>query len=787
MSDIIRPGYGRGDLRAALLPALSLSSPRPPLTPALSTGGFSFHTPNTSPAESGPGVVQFGHCLNLEKQRDKILNKIDAPDVQFEVNNNDKCVNATFSPGFFAKVAKPTFYGRSKGSSFKHPATSFLITEYVPQQDAAGVDQSLMLRLAFTAQGVECSMTIHVYNTTQRLLVQGDRVMPDGNTAAVWFMKNVLADYFSSMAKSQHADISNFHDALLTLASMPSSTASRAGKGKKAAGSGSRPDCTFCSKPVNGRGKLTPCASGNCTGYMHKSCEEKHECTSACSRKRRADEVSFFNFDQDEISEAPGPLPVISVTPSPTNDSSLSSVVSVTEAASSAPPLLPITSCQVATSCTTTNNLINTRQMALPYTTSITAFATLPSITFTSAAPIFSTSAAPPLPDKSVRPKVTKPPAKRARGIATTPEEVNNEYLTRELSFAKTKITSLEASLKDRDDRIGLLKDRIASMEDPLNVSLRSQYLRPVVPPPEAQSRAVPPAQNGSFQVQGVAPLDQAPAASLITAHHAAPSQQPPPASLSNSEPLTEVMAELSLIRQQVATLQNTVSNITQPCSSNTTSPSAASLHVPSPSAASLNAPQSSRSPSGRRGSRRSSAAQVNNQRGNLPIYGAGCWVNGVPNSRDAPRRTLLGPPPPNVAPWSWLPTAAAKKSAALNPSKPSSISHSESKSNQISRSAGPLKTAPAAQLKKHLWSNKGIKLGGQAILADDQQTVRLRIANQRIAKLPSTRPPPSMPSTGPATTSAPSGPPTSSPKGAAVPNIPVQNRFDVISEEGNE
>ena len=42
-------------------------------------------------------------------------------------------------------------------------------------------------------------------------------------------------------------------------------------------------------------------------------------------------------------------------------------------------------------------------------------------------------------------------------------------------------------------------------------------------------------------------------------------------------------------------------------------------------------------------------------------------------------------------------------------------------------------------------------------------------------------------PSKQPATTSAPSGPPTSSPTGVAVPNIPVQNRFDVISEEGNE
>ena len=801
MSDQAPPG--QGGLLAAL-PPLDLVSPPP--SPDI------FHTPSALPAESGADVLQFGHYLNLEKQRAKILDNIDAPDVQFELKDLGKCVNAKFSPGFYAKVAKPIFYGRTKGSSFQHPSTSFLITEYVPQQDAAGLDQSLLLKLAFTAQGVECSMTIHVYNSSQSLLLQGDRIMPDGNTVAIWFVKHILADYFAAMAKTQHADISAFHDALLTLASTPSTATSKSGKGRKASSSAPRPYCQLCSKQIIGRGKITPCSAGQCTGWMHSLCETKHKCTSPCSRKRRPDDVSFFTFDQDEIAEAESYQPVVSLTPPFT----CAAITSLPVTTSVDTPIysssLPVTSCQVATSCITTENLITTRQMAMPYTTTISAFTTLPSITFTSAAPILATSAAPPLPQTSVRPKTaSKPPPKKARnGVATTPHEIEVEFLTRELSFAKTKITSLEASLKDRDDRIDILKERMLSMEDPINASLRSRYLNPV-PAPQTQGTAP--------QVQGVSPLVQAAAPHAQVAAppaQAAASQglplpancvaplnlQQPPPPLSHPQPIIEVMAELSLLRQQVSTLQNTVSNIMQPGFSNTAIPSA--LSVPVSSAAPMTTPQTSHSSvAGKRVGHKTAAAQVSKQSGNLPVYGAGCWINGIPNgktvSRDAPRRILIGPPPPNVAPWSWLPTAARKNFA--KPANPSSSAQPESKGNQLSRSAGSFRAAQhvkisqpvsTAQPKKHLWTNKGIKLGGPTISHDDQQTARLR--DQRLAAIAFRNQPPAATSTLPASSSAPpplstsSAPPLSSTSSlTAVPAIPVQNRFDVFSGEGNE
>ena len=75
-----------------------------------------------------------------------------------------------------------------------------------------------------------------------------------------------------------------------------------------------------------------------------------------------------------------------------------------------------------------------------------------------------------------MRPK-TKPPGKKSRTTpATTPEGVQVEYLTHEVSFAQTKITSLEAVLRDRDDSIKIMGERIKSLESPHFSNLRSSY-----------------------------------------------------------------------------------------------------------------------------------------------------------------------------------------------------------------------------------------------------------------------------------------------------------------------
>ena len=258
------PGQPGAGLAALVLPHPNpqclLSSPGP------LSDGSTFHTPPIQPLASD--VFQFSHNLNAEKQMAKILGNTETPSVTLEINDGGNSVNLKCNAGFFIKVAKPTFYGLSLGYSFVHPTTSFLVTEFTHQKDASGIDQSLKLRLSFTVQGVAAFITIHVYNSTQALLVQGTRIMPDSTTAAVWFTKNMLHDHFASKAALHQDEISAFHDALLHLGS--NSSVSSAGKKKNQMPAKPRPDCVVCSAKITGNSKPVACPAGQCTGMMHK-------------------------------------------------------------------------------------------------------------------------------------------------------------------------------------------------------------------------------------------------------------------------------------------------------------------------------------------------------------------------------------------------------------------------------------------------------------------------------------------------------------------------------------
>ena len=94
---------------------------------------------------------------------------------------------------------------------------------------------------------------------------------------------------------------------------------------------------------------------------MHKRCIPTHTSSAACSRKRRAADVSFL---ADETIDVAAHQPLIdSTTPCPAPATTSSASLSLLAT-------LPVTSCQVATNSTCNN--INTRQMVLPCTTSIT-------------------------------------------------------------------------------------------------------------------------------------------------------------------------------------------------------------------------------------------------------------------------------------------------------------------------------------------------------------------------------------------------------------------------------
>ena len=77
----------------------------------------------------------------------------------------------------------------------------------------------------------------------------------------------------------------------------------------------------------------------------------------------------------------------------------------------------------------------------------------------------------------SVRNK--QPPSKRPKSSLITPENVHIEYLNQEINIVKTKITSLESQLQEKDERIQILQDNIKAMEAQRLSNLFPQYLSP--------------------------------------------------------------------------------------------------------------------------------------------------------------------------------------------------------------------------------------------------------------------------------------------------------------------
>ena len=59
------------------------------------------------------------------------------------------------------------------------------------------------------------------------------------------------------------------------------------------------------------------------------------------------------------------------------------------------------------------------------------------------------------------------PPKKKSKNTTATPENVHIEYLNQEINIAKTKATSLESQIRDKEEKIGILEVRLKAIEEP--------------------------------------------------------------------------------------------------------------------------------------------------------------------------------------------------------------------------------------------------------------------------------------------------------------------------------
>ena len=134
-----------------------------------------------------------------------------------ETKEGGATINLHCSTGFYAKVVKECFDELSIGFQIVHPRTTFTLTKVTSGVGKPGIEQQCVHQFVYLNQGMQRSLTIHLYHSTRKLMVQANVKMPDHDFAAIWFMKNCLFDQLKAMATTKKHTIEQFHQTLLTL------------------------------------------------------------------------------------------------------------------------------------------------------------------------------------------------------------------------------------------------------------------------------------------------------------------------------------------------------------------------------------------------------------------------------------------------------------------------------------------------------------------------------------------------------------------------------------------
>ena len=432
---------------------------------------------------SGPGTAPLllNHALNQVKQTDQLMADIGKTAVSFEPNTDGSSVNIDCNPGFYHHIVHPFFSQLSEGYQTNHPDTSFSLIKNRLDFDTNKIEQSRFLQFLFYTGSVEQNLHVHLYHSTRRVQVQGAALMPDKSTAAVWFVNHILKDVFTTKARTSRQSIDDFHDSLLAMAASSTSSSRAPGRRKVAATSANagRKVCIQCNKTIHGNIRQPPiCPKGICTGFIHKECILKH---TSCPAP--------FTFPL-----ASPPPPSLSAPPLALSPPAFPALTDSVPVRAGTMAGLSLGGGEKRTAEDANLSALDVSTAAAPQPLAcLSSFAvtSLPAPSSTTAVTSFTFSATPHLPPSlphptGTRPKSLKPPAKRSRTPATTPEAVQVEYLQNEISLAQAKITSLQAALNSRDDTILILGERIKTMEEPRFDRLRAQYLSPTPPPPTA-------------------------------------------------------------------------------------------------------------------------------------------------------------------------------------------------------------------------------------------------------------------------------------------------------------
>ena len=195
------------------------------------------------------------------------------PDFEIMMNDSNKNVNVQCSSAYYEAVAKPVLCGLTKETSLNFNNISISCSHINYNRDKNGYEYNRVLHIVLTGGGQASigKVTVHLHHTTRLLQLQGSSVMPDGNTAPVWFLNTFVKERFTRIAKDKHYDINALNEAIRkVIANEVNEDTSNI--------------CSLCTRLFTTKAKPTKCVT--CSRYFHRTnCLPVH--TASCRSLNR--------------------------------------------------------------------------------------------------------------------------------------------------------------------------------------------------------------------------------------------------------------------------------------------------------------------------------------------------------------------------------------------------------------------------------------------------------------------------------------------------------------------
>ena len=365
--------------------------------------------------------------LNIAKQVAGISRDAKARDFTITSNDENRNINIECSSGFYAQVAKPTVYSLAQ-DHLQSPVNGCQISfdHLTKNLDSSGNEFNLTLFFKLKEKrGRQLNVTVHTHHSTRLIQVQGGKPTLSKESAAQWFVKNILYDKFKFLANAKKLSISRFNEAISSSNKIPNYNKSQ---------------CSYCAGDFIHNAKPTLCTT--CNKYFHKSsCLKDHNCAvnheEYPATPDQPESFIALENESDALSSETSSRNTAQI--SSCSNQSVPSFLAVADAS-------PSLSAHEHLSHLEHNQALN--------------YAVEPNSTTYHALNPYAAQFNPSGSDsRKKRSKQAPPTAKHS------PERAEVDSLKIELSYAKTQIAELEAQLRDKDQSLKLYRQKIKLLE----------------------------------------------------------------------------------------------------------------------------------------------------------------------------------------------------------------------------------------------------------------------------------------------------------------------------------